>query len=141
MSRTKEQALWDGLKAGATGRLLLHRVENAARSAMSDVIGSNRKGVAFWLELKALHEWPKRDSTPPLRGAFEKGQLGFLREWRSWQGKGFVVLKVGAARDAEWLLLPPTMNLELPTRAELRSLSLSSDKESLITFLEGLNAP
>ncbi|WGN90700.1 hypothetical protein [Burkholderia phage vB_BglM_WTB] len=140
MARTKEQALWDGLKTAAVGRLLMHRIENTTRASMSDVIGTNHKGVSFWLELKALHEWPKRASTPALRGAFESGQLGFLREWRSWKGKGFVVLKVGSGHVAEWLLLSPAVALDKLTTAELRSLSFVSSKEDLIKFLENLDA-
>ena len=77
----KEQRLWNNFHDIARGSLNMHRIENMISDGMADIIGINRIGTAFWLELKALDKWPARDSTCPLKGKFEKGQLPFLREW------------------------------------------------------------
>lgn len=100
--RLKEQRLWDSFSGAAKGRLHLTRIENQLQS-VPDVIGINDIGTVFWLELKALDEWPKRESTKPLLGSFERGQLPFMRAWESRGGFAFVLLRITS--PFEWLLL------------------------------------
>lgn len=130
----KEQKAYDNFSADSVGVLKLYRVENMIGSAMPDVIGENRKGAAFWLELKALHEWPKRATTCPLKGKFEKGQLGWLRAWVSWNGRAYVLLRVGV----DFYLLDPRNALdELPTSQLIES-ALVTGKATIIKFLSEL---
>lgn len=103
MAKKKEQLAWENFAKHINGRLNCKRVENQINDGMSDVTGINRNGTAFWIENKALEAWPKRASTQPLRGVFEPGQIPFLKEWRSWGGRSFVLLRVGK----EYLLLNP----------------------------------
>jgi hypothetical protein len=147
MSRLKEQREWDVFSKHAAGRLLLHRVENSVRESMPDVIGENRDGKAFWLELKALYEWPKRATTKPLRGAFEKGQIPFGKEWIMWGGNAYVLLRVG---QDEWFLLSckpriigmtwPENSIDLAdmTRDQINSSAVAIGLEPIIEFLEQL---
>lgn len=111
-------------------------------SGMSDVIGTNRRGLPFWLELKALDDWPARDTTFPLKSAFEKGQVSFLKSWQSYGWAAFVLLKVGSGRNAQWLLLRPrgiSKELVEMTRDELiNDASASLGLGQIVQFLEGL---
>jgi hypothetical protein len=101
---------------------------------MADVVGINRKGAAFWLELKAYEAWPIRATTCPLKSKFEKGQLGFLCAWRSWLGNAYVLLKVGKV----YYLIPAAMDLESVTRAELVNGAIAVGKSSVIEYLVSL---
>lgn len=137
MARLKEQKAYDTFKLHAAGRIDLNRIENMIAEAMPDVIAINRRGVVFWLELKALEAWPARSTTVPLKGKFEKGQLGFLCSWRTgWQGQSFVLLRV----DKVYFLITPSMDLDKTwTRSDIESQSiLSGSPVDIIEFLESL---
>lgn len=131
---TKEQLAFTSFKAGCPGTLNLYRVENQITAGMPDVIAINRSGCVFWLELKAYEDWPKRDSTCIFKGKFEKGQLGFLCSWRSWNGHAFVLLKVGKV----YYLIRPSMDLEKFDRLTLMEEALAIGKLEIIEYLEGL---
>lgn len=144
MARLKEQRAWDSLKDKLLGRVRAWRVENQITSGMADTVCINNRGTSFWMELKALDEWPKRASTKPLKDAFEKGQLPFLKEWISNGGKAYVLLKVGK----EYLLLWPRLrdvcesfswddNLDALTREQLDIVTVRrGTAEDIITYLE-----
>lgn len=136
MAKLKEQRAFITLKDSSVGVLNLKRIETSTTSGMPDVKGINRKGASFWIEMKALDEWPKRESTCPLKGAFEKGQLSFLCEWISWKGRSFVVLRVGV----EYHLFRPRLDLERLTKAELLdpSVCLATGKKEVIEYLKEL---
>lgn len=137
MARFKEQKAYDAFKKHAEGRLDLNRIENMVGEAMPDVIAINRGGVVFWLELKALEAWPARATTMPLRGKFEKGQLGFLCSWRTgWKGHAFVLLRVGRV----YLLLRPFMDLDKTyTKADIEGAAMVyGTPNEIIEFLEAL---
>ena len=135
MARFKEQLAFDHLKKSSQGVLLLHRVENQCNESMPDVIGENRRGKAFWLEMKALHEWPVRATTLPLKRAFEKGQLSWGAQWVAWGGSSFVLLRV----HAEYLLLPPVVNLADFDRQDLYLMSVKTGTvHDIIKYLEAL---
>lgn len=133
-ARLKEQRAWDTFKRKNLGRLNLKRVENQAATGMGDVVGINKQGTAFWIEMKALDAWPAREATCPLRDAFEPGQLGFLREWKSWRGDAFVLLRVGL----EFWLLNPDNALPEYNAAQLRESAIRRDLDHIILFLENI---
>lgn len=136
MARTKEQRAWDNFSGSIDRRRIRPlRVENLVGDGTPDVICINRQGSAFWIENKALDAWPKRDTTYPLKGAFEPGQLPFAREWTDWRGWAFVLLRV-AVKD--WLLLDPMQPLEELTRFELESNAIRIGRDAIMKYLEEL---
>lgn len=140
-ARKKEQLLWDALKrASISAKYKLYRIENMIGSGMPDVLGKNKTfGTVFFLENKALHEWPARDSTQPLKTKFEQKQLPFAREWNSTKGNSFVLLRVG---KAEWLLLKEDLrnekSLDQMTRQELIDGAIELGIKNIIEYLENL---
>jgi hypothetical protein len=136
LARTKEQRAWDNFSGSIDRRRLRPlRVENLVGDGTPDVICINRQGSSFWIENKALDDWPKRASTHPLKVAFEPGQLPFAREWIEWGGHAFVLLRV-AVHD--WLLLDPFQPLPEMTKDELVAKSVRIGKDEIIKFLEVL---
>lgn len=138
MARTPEQKSWAAFSKSLVGRIRFERIENSARSAMPDVIAQNKRGTAVWIENKAIPAWPARDSTLPLRGRFERGQLGWGRAWISWGGYSCVLLRVGEGAKAEWLLLNPSMPLDEMTKGQLLWSAFRVGKDNIIEFLENL---
>jgi hypothetical protein len=140
MAKFKEQLAYDSFKGGCAGKLKLERIENQLGQGMPDVLGTNRSGAVFWLELKALLEWPKRATTCPLNGKFEKGQLAFMAAHRTgWNGHAFVLLRVGAI----YYLLKPFTDLEKYTKEQLMNTSIASPlvaigKDPIIEYLSTL---
>ncbi len=110
--------------------------------SVPDVVGINRKSRVFWLELKALDGWPARDSTYPLKNAFEPGQVPFLKEWRGRGGWSYVMVKVGSGKAAQWLLLTPlggSKELIECTRSELiQECAVCLGLDEIIQYLENL---
>jgi hypothetical protein len=138
MSKLKEQRAWDAFKSGIT-TLHFWRVENQVVSGMADVNGINLSGREFWLELKALDDWPARASTLPLKGAFEKGQIPFLKEKASWRGIGYVLLRV----KTQFYLLDPKPRAGLPelvdaTKYDIIKNAVCEGKQQIINHLERL---
>lgn len=131
----KEQKAWDTIRAASVGVLTLQRIESSVGDGIPDVIGINRKGSVFWMELKALEAWPKRETTVPLKGKFEKGQLGFLRQWASWKGSSFVLLRVGV----EYFLLDARLSLDIVSVVELLEKTvIMKGKKEIVQYLEAL---
>jgi hypothetical protein len=141
MARLSEQRVWDTFKRHSdyTG-IRCWRVENQHCDGMSDILGINLHGTSFFLETKSIDEWPARPSTAPLRGIFEPGQIPFLKEWDSYGGRAFVLLRV--IQGNEWLLLPPYaiggVELIEQTHAELRKHSERDTLDDIIEYLEEL---
>jgi len=133
---TKEQRLtYQPFVQASKGRLKLKRIENSVGEAMPDTICQNRKGTTFWLENKYLDNWPVRESTLPLRTSFQKGQLGFARDWNSWKGHAYILIRV---KD-DFILLNPFHALDAMTKDELLSLAtLVIGKENIVKYLEQL---
>jgi penicillin-binding protein-related factor A (putative recombinase) len=144
MSRLKEQRAWDALKKHADNSgVRFWRVENLMVSGMPDLVGVNRNGATFWIEMKALDCWPARESTRPLRTSFEPGQIPFMKEWITYGGTAFVLLRVNAYQNEfDWLLLDPKGGKDLVdmTRDELTRSSVCIDigPRGIIKYLEGL---
>lgn len=132
---TEEQLAWNSLKSALDGRIKATRIENMLGEATPDINATNRRGTTFWAELKALKAWPKRETTAPLKGHFEKGQLSFLRSHISWKGKGFVLLRVASR---EWYLLDPKADLEACNKQGIIDASLAIGKENVISYLESI---
>jgi hypothetical protein len=136
MAKTKEQKARDNFKEKALGRILLIAIENQLDSGTADCIGSNRDGVAFWLEFKDIEEWPKRPTTAPLRGKFEKGQIPFLKQWKSWKGHAFVAARIAGTFylfDPKWPLPLTDMNQQ-----ELVNSAVCIGAINIIKYLEEL---
>lgn len=134
MSKNKEQLAFAAFKEASVGVLNLKRIENTITSGQPDTININRKGASFWMELKALHLWPVRGTTPVLKGKFEKGQLSQLREWISWRGHAFVLLRVGK----DFFLLDPKLDLESQGHFELAHHALAVGKSQCVEYLAAL---
>lgn len=86
------------LKKHSESVLKLQRIESMTGDGVPDVIGTNRKGRGFWLEMKFFESWPARATTAPFRNAFEKGQCSFLSSWNDWRYPSFVLLKVDSEK-------------------------------------------
>lgn len=136
MSRQREQKSWDTFKNSLDPRTLKpFRIENLyTGSGMPDVLMINRRGVVFWIENKAIERWPARDSTCPMRGIFEPGQISFGRQWIEWHGLSFVLLRVGL----EYFLMDPRDNLEQMRQTDIYGHCLEHGKAEIIKYLENL---
>ena len=135
MSRLPEQKAWDNFSGTVPlTKLKLFRVENMCVDGMSDVLGINRKGTVFWIENKAIPEWPPRPTTCPLKDAFEPGQIPFMRQWKWWGGNAFVLLRV----NVEFVLLDPDADLRSMNAMELLTGAISKGKRSIYEHLESL---
>lgn len=140
MARTPEQLAWDAFKrASNSAKFDLHRIENVVGTGTPDVIGINRLGTAFWLENKALVEWPKRASTVALRNKFEPGQLPFARRWNLLLGHSLVLLR---AENVFYLLKEihdlDGKSLDELNKSELIDSALSIGIKNVIEYLENL---
>lgn len=121
------------------GYFKLFKIENKIPGPMPDVVGENRKGHAFWLEAKQLEKWPARETTFPLKGAFQRGQQGWSRSWNSWGGNAFCLLKVGDGRVSEFYLIDFMRgDLETKTRSELMEVVLAEGINNIISYLENV---
>ncbi len=136
MSKQNESAAKKNFKDHALGRLNIKLVENQIGQGMSDMICINRRGTVVWMEAKHLEEWPKRSTTLPLKGAFEPGQVPFLKEWLSWNGHAFLLLKAAG----EFYLLHPKGKFDLVdmTTAEIKEFAIQVGVENIINFLEAI---
>jgi hypothetical protein len=136
MTRQKEQKAWDTFSRGIDQReLKALRIENLySGDGMPDVLCINRQATVFWIENKALEDWPARESTRPMRESFEPGQLGFGRMWKAWNGLSFVLLRVGT----RYFLLDPDDPLDMMTQEEILSNCLVEGKNDIIAYLERL---
>ena len=137
MSREREQKAWDSVSRAIDQRKLKAlRIENLySGDGMPDVLCINRKGTVCWIENKALAEWPKRDTTFPMKESFEPGQLAFGRMWKFWGGNSFVLLRVG--KD-QYILLNPDLALNMMTKGELILSAIQLGKTEIIEYLEQL---
>lgn len=135
MSKREEQLAWIGWSKACDGLLNQTRIENMLGEATPDINGCNRHGTGFWIELKALTDWPARSTTCPLKGHFEKGQLTFLRNKLSWKQAAFVLLRV---RGKEWYLLDPTKELEQLNKEGIIAASFAIGKDKCISYLESI---
>ncbi|AWN08545.1 DNA helicase [Xanthomonas phage XcP1] len=135
MSKKKEQLSWASFKTSIDStKINARRIENLLSDGMSDVFCMNKNGTSFWIENKALLGWPKRDSTCPLRGMFEPGQIPFMRNIIFWGGFAFVLLRVGV----EYYLLDPKLDLCTLNRSDLVSSAIAAGKKEIIRNLENL---
>lgn len=106
----KEKRLNSKFIRDSERRLKIIQIENMVGAATPDLNGINRNGREFWLEGKHILKWPARQSTCPLRGAFEKGQLGWIKARQSWGGRAYVLLFVGEGRDTTVCLVDPSLH-------------------------------
>jgi hypothetical protein len=131
----KEQRAWQTFRKHVkTDKLKIDRIENQVREGMADLVGVNRQSVVFWIEIKALHAWPKKDCTCPLKDAFEPGQLPFLRGWKFWGIHTYVLLRV----DKEYYLLDPSHPLPGMNTEKLISYSIRIGHDAIVDYLENL---
>jgi penicillin-binding protein-related factor A (putative recombinase) len=128
-------------EAKSQGIILVLPVENMLSEAMSDSMCINRNGKAFWIEFKHLDEWPKRAMTLPLRSKFERGQIPFLKQWQSWRGLGYVLLKA----EGEYYLLMAkgvvgvTKDLNEMNKEELIAASRATGLSAIVKYLGELH--
>lgn len=150
MSRLPEQKAWDNFSKSIDGsRLTFHRVENLIGNGMPDVVAVNENAITFWVENKAITDWPARFSTKPLAsGVFEPGQLGWARAWKWKGGRSYVLLRVeseikGAVgkprKDVEppfcFYLLDPVNKIEEMTRGELIFSAVAKGKPEILEYM------
>ncbi len=86
------------------------------RSGLSDSLMTNRRGCSFYVEFKSV-DIKVREMSCPLKGKFEKGQIAFLREKKTWGAPAFVLAEIGK----EVYLLNPNFDLEDMTNADIAS--------------------
>ncbi|ATW57914.1 putative DNA helicase [Pseudomonas phage tabernarius] len=91
----------------ASQRSLLIDFLETQRSGLSDSLMTNRRGCSFYVEFKSV-DHKVRSLSCPLKGKFEKGQIAFLREKKSWGAPAFVLAEIGG----EAYLLNPNFDLE-----------------------------
>jgi len=131
----KEQRAYKLLAEKSAGVLNCKRIENQNGSGMSDFVVQGHYGFDIWLEIKALDDLPLRLTTCPLKGAFEKGQLPFLREKISWGGHGFVALR---AND-HWWLFDPTMDIAAIAKRDIDHAALAHGTAiDIVAYLDRL---
>ena len=139
MSRLPEQLAWDAFKrASVKSNVAFWRIENLHGDGMSDVYAMNMHGTSAWMEFKALETWPVRNTTCPLKGAFEPGQIPFLQTIASRKGNAWVVLRVG--KD-DWSFIPPHCGGKRPdelTQLEIRSYNIALTLKHFLIMLEDL---
>lgn len=140
-SRKPEQLAWDAFKRAATtahSSLDLTRIENRVGCAMPDVIAQTIIGTGVWLEFKAA-EWPKRASTPALRGKFQPGQIPWAMRWNLRGGHSFIITRFG---QSDWLLHRPQLrdiiDLEQATKDQLIESAEAIGLAKIISYLETL---
>jgi hypothetical protein len=131
----KEQRAYKVLMEKSQGTLNCKRIENQNGSGMSDFVVQGHNGIDIWLELKALDALPVRGDTKVLKGAFEKGQLPFLREKISWGGHGFVGLRCG---EFWWLFDPTTEVAEIRKAYINEKCIVHGTVKDIINYLEQL---
>ena len=106
MAKVPETRLWSWL-SGTTKKhfkhdLHLNRIENSVSQGMPDVEGCLRR-VQFWIELKC-EKRPANWGTK-VRPKFRPAQPPWLRRRIEAGGRAFVLLQVGAGRDARRYLV------------------------------------
>ena len=136
MRKQKEIAGRNRFRDEVYGRINVKLIENQMSQGTPDAICINRNGVSFWIEIKALDDWPVRVTTCPLRAVFEPGQVAFLKEWISWCGHAFVLLFVG--REA--YLLDPKNDGDMTawSRTDITYLALAAGLKEIAVYLEEL---
>lgn len=100
-------------KSASQKTLLIDFLETQ-RSGLSDSLMTNRRGCSFYVEFKSVDN-KVRDMSCPLKGKFEKGQIAFLREKKTWGAPAFVLAEIGG----EAYLLNPNFDLEEMTNADM----------------------
>lgn len=133
--RQQERNSFNNFKAAALGRLLLRRIESSITSGIADIECINRKGGTCWMEGKCIDDPPKRLTTPVFKGRFEKGQLAFLRERRSWNGHAFILARIAGV----YYLLEPIAEIESVSMGQIAQYATAVGKESVISYLENLS--
>lgn len=126
------------LKKNSESVLKLQRIESMTGDGVPDVIGTNRKGRGFWLEMKFFESWPARATTLPFKSAFEKGQQSFLTSWSDWKFSSFVLLKVDS--EKAYYLVHPSLRLKEYTKHEILAMVAASGSiNHIIKYLEELS--
>lgn len=110
----------------AQGKILIDFLETQ-RSGLSDSLMVNRHGISWYCEFKSV-EAKVRPGSCPLKGKFERGQIAFLRERRTWGMHGFVLAEIGGTP----YLLNPMADLERMDMDVLRTEGASSSTKYII---------
>ena len=132
----KETKARDAFRSRAEGKINIELIENQQSSSTPDAICINRRGSVFWLEFKALDKWPVKAATCPLKNSFERGQIPKLKEWVSWNGLAFVLLKVS---DEFYLLHPKSdVDLTMMTQENISIFCVASGLGNVVTYLENI---
>ncbi len=133
--KQQEANSFKNFKEAALGRLLLKRIESSITSGIADIECINRKGGTCWIEGKCIDDPPKRATTPIFKGRFERGQLAFLRERRSWKGHAFVMARIAGI----YYLFEPFREIEQVTMPQIAESAVAIGKEEVISYLENLS--
>lgn len=133
--RKKEQRLWDRMRRALNGRVRLERVENVVTVGMPDVMAL-ANGMVTWLELKAVDNYPARESTRVLGNAgLSQDQKNWHKDWARWGGVSLIVIAV----EQDTFVIPGRAGDEVNefTQQELREYNLAIDWDELFVVLGG----
>ena len=93
-----EKALWEWLREKLKNQGVMQRVENRVGPGTPDVAYCFL-GVSGWIELKEIHDWPKRKNTLVRVDHFTEEQRSWLRSWHNAGGRSFLLLRVKTAQE------------------------------------------
>lgn len=129
----KEKRFANRFKKASLTSLLIDFLETQ-RSGLSDSLMTNRRGCSFYVEFKSVDN-KVRSISCPLKGKFEKGQIAFLREKKTWGAPAFVLAEIGG----EAYLLNPNFDLEEMSNQEITA-SIASGFKSGPVVAKGFPA-
>jgi hypothetical protein len=100
MQRLREQRLWDRMRKNVSQfGIHLERIENSAGTGMPDVLAICN-GIVTWIELKAVEEFPARETTPLLGKSkgLNQAQKNWHKNWDRCGGNSLIVIGVGSLK-------------------------------------------
>lgn len=137
--RKPEQRLWDRMRRNLAPFIFMRRIENRLEAGTPDVICPR-----CVVELKAVEEPPKRETTPLLGDdiGLSADQKNFIRDWIANRGSAFVIVGVGKGATAQQYILDGSLCElinQLPL-SELKTRSLANDWRGIGDILDGRTA-
>lgn len=119
-----EGSLWKTLDKNMRKLWTHQRVENPAGPGTPDLYVTMNNGTMNWIELKHVHQWPKRDNTPVRVDHFTPQQKSFLRRHGKLGANVYVLIQI----ERDYFLLPWQYALQIGELSKEDYLELAKDK-------------